>query len=271
MTTTISLDYRYDPKVRYAQRTPHAGLDRLLEAGCDIYAEELRGLAAHLPLLDALPLRGAGEGPCWINGWLPGLDSLSIYGLLARLNPPTYLEVGSGYSTMFARRAVRDHGLRTRIVSIDPAPRAQIDALCDTVIRAPLEDVDPSVWRGLEPGGVFFLDSSHRSFQNSDVTVFFLEVLPELAEGVTVGLHDILLPYDYPQDWIAEGRFYNEQYLLAAFLLGGHNGYELRLPSRYVYENRERIAGAAELAEAFAARGVDPWGGAFWMRRSRAA
>ena len=64
-----------------------------------------------------------------INGWLPGLDSAALYAFLARTDPALYLEVGSGNSTKFARRAITDHGLRTRLVSIDPQPRAEIDAL----------------------------------------------------------------------------------------------------------------------------------------------
>lgn len=54
---------------------------------------------------------------------------------LAAGNPATYLEVGSGNSTRFARRAITVHGLRTRIVSIDPEPRAVVDELCDEVVR----------------------------------------------------------------------------------------------------------------------------------------
>ena len=62
--------------------------------------------------------------------------------MLAGTDPATFLEVGSGNSTKFARRAIEDHGLRTRIVSIDPEPWAEIDGLCDEVLRAPAEEVD---------------------------------------------------------------------------------------------------------------------------------
>ena len=46
-----------------------------------------------------------------------------------------------------------------------------------------------------------FFDGSHRTFMNSDATVFFLEVLPTLPAGTLVGIHDIYLPDDYPADW----------------------------------------------------------------------
>lgn len=62
-----------------------------------------------------------------------------------------------------------------------------------------------------------FLDGSHRTFQNSDVTVFLLDVLPRLAPGITVGIHDIFLPRDYPEDWIP--KYYSEQYMLGAYMV----------------------------------------------------
>ena len=47
----------------------------------------------------------------------------------------------------------------------------------------------------------------------------FLELIPTLKNGVVVHVHDIFSPRDYPKDWIVdEVRFWNEQYLLEAFL-----------------------------------------------------
>jgi hypothetical protein len=116
------------------------------------------------------------------------------------------------------RRSIDDHGLGTRLVSIDPHPRAETEALCNEVVRQPLEDTDLSIFAALGPDDICFIDNSHLAFQNSVVTVFMLEVLPSLRPGVLVGIHDIMLPGDYPEAW--RERFYNGQYLLAAFLLG---------------------------------------------------
>ena len=33
-----------------------------------------------------------------------------------------------------------------------------------------------------------------------------------------IHIHDIFFPYDYPIDWIKQGRFWNEQYFLYVFL-----------------------------------------------------
>jgi hypothetical protein len=153
---------------------------------------------------------------------------------LKRRDPAQYLEVGSGFSTLFARRAIEDFGLRTRIVSVDPHPRAEVDSCCDEVVRAPLEQADLSVFDRLQDGDVVLMDGSHVALMNSDATVFFLEVLPRLAAGVLVGVDDVFLPWDYPPPWT--GRVYGEQYLLAAFLLGGAEGWSIRFPGWWLVE-----------------------------------
>jgi hypothetical protein len=66
------------------------------------------------------------------------------------------------------------------------------------------------------------------ALMNTDATVFLLELLPRLPAGVLVGVDDVFLPWDYPPQWAA--RVYGEQYLLAAFLLGGADGFSVRFP-----------------------------------------
>ena len=82
---------------------------------------------------------------------------------------------------------MRDLALNTQIISVDPSPRAEVDALCDTVVREPLETVDTALFDELEAGDMLFADRSHPVFENSDVTVFFLEILPRWKSGVTMG------------------------------------------------------------------------------------
>ncbi|HEX9547026.1 MAG TPA: class I SAM-dependent methyltransferase [Acidimicrobiales bacterium] len=160
------------------------------------------------------------------------MDAVVHYTFLCQRRPSTYLEVGSGYSTMFARRAITDHDRPTRVVSIDPQPRADVDRLCDEVIRTPLERSDLSLLTRLEPGDVLVLDGTHTAFMNSDSVVAFLDVLPFINSGVLVVIDDIFLPSDYPPTW--EGRWYGEQYLLATMLLAGAAGWTVRFPSWYV-------------------------------------
>ena len=177
--------------------------------------------------------------------------------------PKTYLEIGSGHSTRFARRAIVDGSLPTKITAIDPHPRANISQLSDSIIRARLEDTDLSIFDQLEAGDIVLFDGTHRSFVNSDVTVFFLEVLPRLARGVLVLIHDVYLPYDYPPGT----PFYNEQYLLAAYMEAG-NKLELVLPNAYVTRDEELRARLEGAARDVLVHGVELSGCGFWVRKN---
>jgi Methyltransferase domain len=260
----IPLDYPIRPRVRFGWGRPsHPQMSAILNNRSDACAANIHALYRFADAFSRIEDRAAdAKEPSWSNDWFPPLDAMALYGFVARRNPAIYLEIGSGNSTKFAARAVRDHGLRTRVISIDPSPRAEVDELCDEVIRVPLEDADPTVFARLSKGDILFCDNSHRSFQNSDVTVFFLEVLPSLPAGVLVGVHDIFLPHDYPDEWV--GRFYNEQYLLACWLLAG--GIEAEMP---VHHCATSGAFSETLAGLFEKSGISarPHGGGFWFTR----
>jgi Methyltransferase domain len=179
-------------------------------------------------MTDAVPLAETIAPEFWDNEWFPPVDAIALMSFIARQKPQTYFEVGSGYSTTAARHAIDELGLGTRIVSVDPKPRADVDALCDTMIRVPFEQVKPAEYSVVKSGDVVFIDNSHHCFQGSDVETVFLDLLPSLPPGVFVGIHDIFLPFDYPEVW--RRRFYNEQYALAAYLLGLGDRARIELP-----------------------------------------
>jgi Methyltransferase domain len=267
LTNQIVLDYPVRTRPRYGWGQPdHHELTRILDAGRDRYRSLLLDCMLHVERLATIAVEdGAEDGePRWINGYLPGLDAVVLYGQIARLRPKRYLEVGSGNSTKFVRRCIRDHGLNTRITSIDPHPRAEIDRLCDTVVRQPLEEIDPSVVDSLEPGDVLFIDGSHRVFMNSDVVVAFLELLPRLVPDIHVHVHDIWIPSDYPPGWA--DRFYSEQYLIAAQLLAGATRFEVELPSWFVTNDRELSFLLLPLWERPHLSRVERHGCSIWLR-----
>ncbi|MBK9180853.1 MAG: class I SAM-dependent methyltransferase [Acidimicrobiales bacterium] len=263
----VTLDYPVTPRARAGWgQPPNPYLYAVLDGGRGRYRVVLEAVLGYRDQLLAIPRDepSSPAEPAWVNGWLPALDGAAIYTFLADRDPELYLEVGSGWSTKFARRAVDDHGLRTRIVSIDPHPRAEIDAICDEVVRQPLEDCDLAVFDRAGPGDVVFVDNSHRCFMNSDATVVLLEVLPRLRPGVLLGIHDIHLPDDYPPDWA--DRFYSEQYVLGAFLLGGGAGTETELPAWFVSTDAELAAVLDSLFDHPLLAGIERHGGAFWLR-----
>lgn len=261
------VDYPYRAEVRYGSGRPaHPELQSLISEGRERYRAFLTTLGEIQADFAQIPLGGRYEStaPFWLNSWFPALDGMALTGMLRAHNPVRFLEVGSGVSTKFARRAVQMYGLRTKLTSIDPQPRNEVDALCDQVIRRPLEQCRPEMFEALEPGDIFFLDSSHRSFQGSDVTVFFMEILPRLKPGVIVHVHDIYLPYDYIVGHLP--RLWNEQYLLATALLFGAPRFEILFPAWFIGRDADLRAHAEAMLRHGPLAELDLYGASFWMR-----
>lgn len=231
--TVATLEYEFHPMPRWGWGRPvHPQLAEILSRGLEEYRVAMSALDRHIPELSKIPLAPSPGQPCWDNPYWTGLDAVIQYDAIVTRRPQTYMEIGSGYSTLFARRAIQDHALSTRIVSIDPSPRADVDAVCDSMHRSRLEQVDISLFRLLQAGDILLIDGSHTAFMGSDAVVAFLEVLPALSKGVVVGIHDIFLPWDYPPQW--ENRWYGEQYLAAALLLAQLAEWRVLLPAWYV-------------------------------------
>lgn len=260
----IEIDYALTPRVRAGWGAPSDPvLQARFAAGRPGFARQLEEF---LPFADAMSRIGAaptGPGePHWVQEWFPAMDAISLYGFVASRKPRRYVEIGSGNSTLFASRAIRDHGLATRITSIDPAPRADVDGRCDEVIRCRLKDAAPELFDDVGAGDIVFFDGSHRCFQNSDVTVFFTEILPRLPPGTMIGIHDIFLPDDYPPGWLR--RWYSEQYLLACWLHGGER-LAVELPVHFVSGAQDLMQILAPFWAMDALEEASLPGGAFWI------
>lgn len=263
------MDYPVNFRPRYGpENAPHPFLMGIIEERRPVYREFLLKSLDYGDLYTRFEKKGGGKSlshdPEYNNGFLPGLDIITLYTMLAEFRPETYVEVGSGNSTRVAYRAIRDQHLKTKIISIDPAPRAGMDRLADRIIREPFENIDLGFIHSLKPNDILFIDNSHRILPNSDSMVFFLEVLPRLPEGVIVQIHDIYLPYDYPQDMC--DRFYSEQYGLAIALLANPARFEILLPNFFISEDPELSAILNPVWEHPNLEGVERHGGSFWFR-----
>jgi predicted O-methyltransferase YrrM len=262
------LDARVTPIPRYGYgRPPHPLLYDIINRHRMAYRALLhRFLSFREAVLDIPVVSADPREPSWRGGniWIPALDALSLYALLQLIRPRRYCEIGSGYSTRFARRAIQDGRLSTEIISIDPHPRAEVEALCDRTIRRRLENVDLRLFDELDAGDILFVDGSHRCFMNSDVTVLFLDILPRLRSGVLVHFHDVFLPYDYPPQW--GKRYYSEQYLLAVWLLAGSREVEIVLPNAFISRDPELSRILEPVWQESRMRGVNPQGASFWIR-----
>jgi hypothetical protein len=115
-------------------------------------------------------------------------------------------------------RAAADAGAGTEITCIDPAPRAALRGLGVAWRERVLSPADLPLFEALEAGDIAFFDSSHILWPGSDVDITLNRIMPALAHGVLVHVHDVLLPDPYPPEWTWRG--YTEQLGLGGWILG---------------------------------------------------
>ncbi|TWI83093.1 methyltransferase family protein [Lacibacter cauensis] len=258
------LDYDIVPSPLYKKEQPHQQLLQQLQQQQNHYKQLLQQALQYKDNFCDISIQetNANAAPVWKNDFFPGLDIVILYTLLATVKPKRYVEIGSGTSTKIAAKAKAEQQLTTTITCIDPYPRKEITAVADEWLNVPLQQAPLSLFENLEADDVLFFDGSHLLHANSDVQWFFMEVLPRLKAGVVVQVHDIYLPYDYPQNMC--DRFYAEQYMLATMLLSNTERYEIIAPNFYMSEDDELNKILEPLWTELP--GVEKHGGSFWWR-----
>src|SRR3990167_914438 len=114
----VVFDYGYLPRQRDWSKSPGVqALARKAHESADDYKALLTYFASLRPWLEKIPARAADDDrtPRWLNGSFPGLDAVSLYGLLARHNPSIFVEIGSGNFYKFAPPPNEDHDFPTRV------------------------------------------------------------------------------------------------------------------------------------------------------------
>jgi hypothetical protein len=155
-----------------------------------------------------------------------GLTDATLLNCFIRwLKPRRIIEVGSGFSSCVVLDTVGKYlSDQVECTFIDPDPqRLRLRCLKGDLERVKLipslvQDVPLSAFSELRENDILFIDSSHVAKAGSDVNYLFFEVLPALHAGVHVHVHDVFYPFEYPRQWIYDGRSWNEAYLLRAFL-----------------------------------------------------
>lgn len=194
-------------------------------------------------------------------------DGLMLYCMLRHLSPRRIIEVGSGFSSaaMLDTNELAMDG-RMELTFIDPDMtrlRALLrpdDAGRVHLIEKRVQEVPLEVFARLGDGDVLFIDSSHVSKIGSDVNRLYFDVLPALARGVHVHIHDVAGNLEYPREWFAEGRAWNEQYLLRAFLMFNRT-FRIELFTGWLFDHHRAFFDAHM---PLCARGG---GGQIWLRR----
>jgi len=270
----VEYPVRRAPRYGYG-RPPHQQILEILDGHRGTFEDFLRGLSEIKPLLDSIPLNATESDtakPFWNSEWFGPRDAAALMYFLVRKKPVQFLEIGSGMSTKFARAAISYAGLPTKITSIDPQPRKEINDICDRIVRGVLQDVDLRIFDELVAGDILSFDGSHILFMDSDVSVFFLDVLPRIKPGVLVHIHDIFWPVDYPPNWGT--RFYGEQYMLGELILAGTSKIDIKLANAFIdFDPRLREAARGLLPEdpsqltelSPGIQGPVMWASSFWF------
>jgi len=201
---------------------------------------------------------GAGDADLWWH-------------VIRHFKPSRIVEIGSGHSTRVAREAIakntaEEAGYSCDHICIEPYEMPWLEKLGIEIRRTKLEDADQSVFRDLGPGDILFIDSSHMIRPGGEVLMEFLEIVPQLAEGVIVHVHDIFTPREYPARWLEDPRFWNEQYLLEAFLTGNAE-WDVLLGGNYLAHDATDALEAA--CRHFVPGKHEP--GSFYMQRKASA
>jgi hypothetical protein len=197
------------------------------------------------------------------------VDAEILYCIIRHFKPARIVEIGSGFSTLVAATACRknrEEGRVTELTCVEPYPndllRRGVPGLAK-LIATKLEDVDVTLFTSLAANDILFIDSSHVLRIGNDVYYEYLHILPRMAPGVFVHVHDIFLPFEYPRQWVMdEYRFWTEQYLLQAFLMY-NSAFKVVWAGSYMrHKHHNKLHGVF--------RSYDPetvLPGSFWMQR----
>ncbi len=226
------------------------------------------------PEYDAFPREATGKPHEFFleNGNFTSIDAEMLYGMVRHFKPNRLVEVGSGYSTLLTAQALlknEEEGHSCEFLAIEPHPRDMISGEIPGLTQLAIEKVESISLAEFEVLGrddILFLDTSHVVRIGGDLQYEFLEILPRLKPGVLVHIHDIFLPSSYPKYWVMEhNRFWNEQYLLQAFMAYNEH-FEVLWAGQYMVQNHPNA-----LRKAFKAfdEGYGMGAGSFWIRRTR--
>lgn len=172
----------------------------------------------------------------------PLIDAVIYASFLQLHRPARIIEIGSGYSSALALDVCRTDSLDTHLTFIEPFPDERLTGLLANartdrheVIAEPVQDTPLDLFDSLESGDLLFVDGSHIVKAGSDTAWTIFNILPRLAEGVIVQIHDMFWPFEYPSTWLRDGRSFNELYFVRSFLQF-NSAYQIELFSNWAWQ-----------------------------------
>lgn len=171
-----------------------------------------------------------------INGSFEWMDARLLYYFILKNKPKNLIEIGCGNSTKLIVDLIQKKNLNLNLICIEHYPQDFLLNLHKEnkifLIQEKLENVELELFKILESKDILFIDSSHVLKLNSDVMFYLNNIFPILNKNVYIHIHDIFLPYEYPKEWLKEGKFWNEQYFLYVFLMN-NNDYKVIFGNNY--------------------------------------
>jgi len=246
---------------RPSDRPPYESLSAILEGRESAFDQILDAIEGYADALESLGNQPP-PAPRWTQDWFPRLDGAAAYAITRDCRPRRIVEVGCGHSTRFFARAVADAGLATRIVAIDPAPRASLEHLdCVDLCRETVQAAGEAPFHELRAGDILAIDSSHILMPGTDVDMLLNRVLVSLPSGVMVHFHDIFLPDDYPDSW--QWRGYNEQLAVSQLIVGGR--WDVLFASHFVATRMADTVARGVVARLPISDGA--WESSLWLKK----
>ena len=193
-------------------------------------------------------------------------DSFVYSGILKLVQPRKVVEIGSGFSTAVLYDTKPELSRLNEIVLIEPYPERLMSLLelddSTTLIQSNVQDVPIEVFSSLKSGDILFIDSSHVAKTNSDVLFEVFSILPNLAKGVWVHVHDMFWPFEYPEAWVKQGRSWNELYVIRSWL-AYNKKVSIQFFSHYLFSEHKKV-----WSDHIPGSVVNP-GGGLWLRIER--
>jgi len=191
------------------------------------FEPEYRANAAYKKAIDELA--GPGYGP---------VEAQALHGFVRQIRPGRIIEIGSGVSTICMLHALdkntRESASTCEMICIEPNPSALLRSLPVELFDVPVEEIELAFFDRLECGDLLFIDSTHAFRPAGDVCRIYLEILPRLARGVFIHIHDIYLPYAFQRDVDRTYMQSMETALLLA-MLAHSTRYEILLSLSYLH------------------------------------
>jgi len=191
---------------------------------------------------------------CFNNPFFGCHDAGILFAMMLEFRPRRIVEVGCGHSSRLLLDT-NEHffGGEIDITMIDP--------YVESDLRRHLQDAPPELFTALEANDILFIDSSHVAKTGSDVNHYMFQILPRVRPGVLIHIHDILYPFEYPEDWVVdEKRSWNEAYLVQAFLQY-NTAFEILYWANYAWHfHAEELARLMPLC-------MENEGGSLWLKK----